>query len=84
MPRVNCYKCKHFEPETDPKVRNRPPYIVGYCHLHERLGILSDRVMLLDHTIKWISKRGCDGFELRGDLGIRHWDQWDKKESDNA
>ena len=64
MLKVNCYKCKHFKPERDPKVRNRPPYVVGYCHFPG----IKLRVLLVDESIRWISKRGCDGFELRDDL----------------
>ena len=58
---VNCYKCKRFEPETDPKHRDRPPYVVGYCHFPG----VKHRVLLLDDLVRWISKRGCDGFEPR-------------------
>ena len=65
-----CYDCKHFKPAEE------VGYFAGYCDY--RKGNLPEE------TVSRILREGCDGFELRGDLGIRHWDQWDKKERNVA
>ena len=68
-----CYDCVHFEPASPEQMRMG---LAGRCAWKGK--------WLMDATISTIIRVGCDGFELRGDLGIRHWDQWDKKERDEA
>lgn len=68
-----CYDCVHFEPASPEQMRMG---LAGRCAWKGK--------WLMDATISTIIRVGCDGFELRGDLGIRHWGQWDKKERDET
>ena len=64
-----CYDCKYFTPN------NEVAYIAGRCKF---------RGNMTEPAIDTVLRQGCEWFELRDDLSVKHWSEWDKKERDEA